>query len=132
MTDLALLMGGAVGGVLRMVLETVLPRPTQFPISTFLINLIGSFILAFFYELADRHKLHSLWKSGFGTGMIGAFTTFSTFSIETADLLRIDWSLALFYGLGSLILGLVFASAGERFAIWLGNRRVVRREGVQP
>lgn len=122
MTDLALLLGGAVGGVLRMLLELAAPTPDQFPLGTFVINLVGAFILTFFYTIADIREWSPIFRSGFGTGMVGAFTTFSTFCLETSDLLWIHWYLAVLYGVGSLILGLLMASAGQRLAEGLAER----------
>lgn len=116
MIEISLLIGGAIGGVLRMLVELVVPTPGLFPLGTLAINLIGSFVLAFFYVVADRRRVSPLIRSGFGTGLIGSFTTFSTYCLETSDLLRIHWWMAVLYGLGSLLGGLLLAAGGERLA----------------
>ncbi|MCL6454107.1 MAG: fluoride efflux transporter CrcB [Alicyclobacillus sp.] len=122
MTELVLLVGGAIGGVLRLLVEQVMPTPDQFPLGTLCINLGGSLVLGFFYALADRRNISPLFRSAFGTGVIGAFTTFSTFVLETTDLVEIHWWMAVVYGIGSLFGGLVCAAGGERLAVWLLER----------
>ena len=116
MADLAIMVGGAVGGMLRLLLEIVMPRPYQFPLPTLTINLVGAFVLAFFYQFADAHGLPSYLRVGFGTGLVGAFTTFSTFCLETIDLVYIHPLLAVVYGLVSLLGGVALAFAGKSIA----------------
>lgn len=66
---------------------------TSFPVATLAINLLGSFLLAWFLTrmsaaAAIHPAIHPVIRTGFSTGFIGSFTTFSTFSIETVTLLQ--------------------------------------------
>jgi fluoride exporter len=91
---------------------------STFPYGTLLANLTGSFILAFFMTLAtERITLTPEWRLFFAIGVLGGYTTFSSFSLETATLL--DTSQWLWGGLnilGNVVLGLVSAFAGIALA----------------
>lgn len=99
-----------------------------FPVGTLVINLIGSFLLGWMTHFLFRtDKFPSQIVTIIGTGMIGSFTTFSTFSVETILLMengRIG--LALLYVASSVGLGL-FSSW---FGYHLGARRLRRRNEV--
>jgi fluoride exporter len=85
--------------------------------ATLPINLCGCFILAAFNQYTEsiRPHTHPWVKAGFGTGFLGAFTTFSTFSLEMVHfLLSSQWEYAVLYFLVSLWGGL--AAAGLGFA----------------
>ncbi|MBG0918627.1 fluoride efflux transporter CrcB [Exiguobacterium sp. SRB7LM] len=118
-------LAGAVGALARYGLGMMIDSigPSAFPISTLLINLIGSFLLGWLTHMFLRTgKLSPQFVTIVGTGMIGSFTTFSTFSVETIRLLdesRIG--LALLYVFLSITLGLGSS--------WLGYRVGVRRKG---
>ncbi|MFA6617448.1 MAG: fluoride efflux transporter CrcB [Candidatus Neomarinimicrobiota bacterium] len=81
-------LGGALGAVLRFFLSTCLNSAsnTQFPWGTLGVNLIGSFILAFFIALSGGEQ--NSWYFFLAVGLLGAFTTFSTFSVETFSLIQ--------------------------------------------
>ena len=78
-----------------------------FPLATLLINLAGCFLLAFFYTwAAGRTSVHPHVRTAIGTGFIGSFTTFSTFSYETFHLIENGrMILAAAYILSSLLGG---------------------------
>ena len=86
----------------------------DFPFATLAINLIGCFVLSWLTMYISRlNILHPYLVTGIGTGFIGSFTTFSTFSVETVKLIHAShWGLALLYVLSSLWGGL--------FMSWLG------------
>ncbi|XID94719.1 fluoride efflux transporter CrcB [Paenibacillaceae bacterium WGS1546] len=94
-----------------------------FPLGTLLVNLSGCLALGWFASWAEsRHALPSWLRVGVGTGLIGAYTTFSTFSMETVSLLQQRLAgLALLYVIASLFGGLAFAWLGRR--IWLTQNR---------
>ena len=77
--------GGFLGTISRVSLSTLINRywPYIFPIATFTINCIGSF----FIGIAAGLYLNEVYESFFIIGFLGGFTTFSTFSVENAQLL---------------------------------------------
>lgn len=112
-----LMLGGAVGAACRqgavLALAPLVAR-TGFPLSVLGINVVGSFLLGLTLALAGRGVWPEAARVAFGTGVLGAFTTFSTFSTELDTLLlRGAGGLALLYALLSVGLGLVAAVAGR-------------------
>lgn len=95
-----------------------------FPWPTLVINLIGSFLLGYATHFLFRTKLlHQYAITAIGTGFIGSFTTFSTFSVETVTLIQTDHIAdALLYVLISLFGGLFLSYLGYT----LGTRRLRR------
>lgn len=91
----------------------------DFPLATFVTNMIGSFILGWFTNFLPRIKsLHPHIITALGTGLIGSFTTFSTFSVETVHLMSVaDWGTAILYVLLSLWGGLLFSWIGYRIGL---------------
>lgn len=114
-------LAGAVGALARYGLGMMIDSigPSAFPVSTLLINLIGSFLLGWLTHMFLRTgKLSPQFVTIVGTGMIGSFTTFSTFSVETIRLLdesRIG--LALLYVFLSITLGLGSSWLGYRVGV---------------
>lgn len=89
----------------------------DFPFATFSTNMVGCFLLGWFTLLLPRLKfLPPVMSPALGTGLIGSFTTFSTFSVETVELMiNSKWGIALLYILLSLWGGLLFLWLGYRF-----------------
>ena len=79
---------GAVGAPLRYLVDTLISRRIEgaFPLGTLVVNVSGSFVLGLLSGLAIYHGLPSTDKLVVGTGLVGAYTTFSTFSLETVTL----------------------------------------------
>ncbi len=103
--------GGGLGAALRALLSDIIKKhwKSRFPLATFLINLSGSFVLGFLLN----HNAEDFYILLIGTGLLGGFTTFSTFNYETVTLLREDGKpTAILYYLFSVILGLAAAWAG--------------------
>jgi len=112
--------GSALGGAARYSLGGLVQRwaPGEFPLGTLAVNVIGSFALGFLVRYAIETPAISPEVRAFLTiGFCGGFTTFSTFSYESAALLeRGDWSrLALYVGL-SLLLTVAGAVLGAALA----------------
>ncbi len=122
----AVLLGGVVGTLVRTLLESALPPGAgAWPWTTFLINVFGSAMLGGLLESLARRGpdrgLRRLIRLGGGTGVIGGFTTYSTFAVE-ADQLALAGRpiLAIGYAVGSIAAGL--AAAG--LAICAARRMV--------
>jgi fluoride exporter len=85
---LAVAVGGAFGSVLRFGMSTALHQliGRGFPVGTLLVNVVGSLLMGFlFIVLMDRD---SVIRSGVLVGVLGGFTTFSAFSMETFHLIE--------------------------------------------
>lgn len=107
--------GGMVGGTLRYLLGQVFPEPERgFPVTTFVINVSGAFALALLLVLvAAALDPGPYVRPALGTGLLGSFTTFSTFVVAADRLVLLDrWWVAVGYVLGSAAAGLVAASFG--------------------
>jgi CrcB protein len=77
-------LGGAGGAVARYLLATWVHQlwEGRWPIGTLLVNMAGSFAIGIVFVLIERQLLHPDWRSVLMVGFLGAFTTFSTFSLE--------------------------------------------------
>jgi len=82
--------GGAIGAVFRYGVSGFSHRilGTAFPWGTLAVNLIGSFIIGFLWGIRERTILSTDFKSFIFIGVLGSFTTFSSFSLETINLFR--------------------------------------------
>ena len=83
---------GAVGAVLRYLVDRLVQGRvgSDFPYGTLVINVSGSLVLGFLTGAALHHGLAAGWLTVLGTGLIGAYTTFSTFTFDTVRLLGGD------------------------------------------
>ena len=119
---LAVMLGGALGAVCRFIVATLVTRlyTEIFPLGTFVINVSGSFCIGFLMTLfLNRPHIHTNWRLLLVTGILGGYTTFSSFEWETLMSMRNGAvSIGLLYVALSLVLGLVAAWMG----LLLANR----------
>lgn len=111
----AIALGGALGATARFELAEAMPAPAgQFPWATFWTNLAGSFLLGFLLVvLLERFPPTRLVRPFLATGVLGAFTTMSTYQVETALLVKDGHAAtAVIYSVGSLAAGLGVAYIG--------------------
>lgn len=113
---LAISLGGALGANARYLVGIwgVAQWGADFPYATLLINVTGSFILAFYLTLVtERFTGRVTTRLFVTTGFCGAYTTLSTFSVETLQLLATGQvGAALAYVAASLVLGLLAVGLG--------------------
>ena len=110
--------GGALGAVGRALVTDIVERTESDVLwATFIVNIVGSFILGYVVARhAGRSRSSPLLIPFVGVGVLGAFTTFSLFSAEVFELARTgDWILAVAYPLVSIGAGFVAALLGIRF-----------------
>ena len=106
--------GGGVGAALRFLLDGVLkPKGRGFPLGTLVINVSGSLVLGLLTGLGQAGAIPLPALAVLGTGMMGGYTTFSTASVETVQLLRSGKTrLAVLNGLGMLVVSVGAAALG--------------------
>ncbi len=124
--------GGAIGAVARygsaLATQAIIPAEhalAGFPVATIFVNIVGCFIIGFasHFFMQNEFPGSGTWKLFCVTGVLGGFTTFSTFSLESIDLLQSGATgLGLIYIAASLALCLIGVVAGRLLAqlIWKG------------
>ncbi len=118
LAQLALIgLGGALGAILRHLLSGFVRAPDAtgaFPSGTLVVNVLGCLALGvvagFFLE---GERLKDPWRLALTVGLLGGFTTFSTFAFETMDLYRAGH-------IGRALLYLALSNAGGLLAVFLG------------
>lgn len=118
---LAVAAGGALGSVLRYISVSLLGRwlGTGFPWGTVFVNLSGSFIMGVLAELAaQKLNIPEPLRAFLFVGILGGFTTFSTFSLDMVSLINRDLTLAFAYLFVSAGLGIAALFAGLAVVRW--------------
>lgn len=106
--------GGALGSICRYLLGQWITKmnSSNFPLGTFTVNIIGSFIIGIFIAYFSNTSQSSV-KLFLISGFCGGFTTFSAFTAENINLIQSgQWSTAFIYTLCSLVLGIVAVFLG--------------------
>lgn len=118
--------GGALGAISRYLIKNIEITNNNFPINTLIINITGSFLLAFILTIAFKYwNFNSNIRLGIATGFLGAYTTFSTMCKETSNLfIKNMYPIALCYISLSILLGLLFAYLGSILAHKIGAKLV--------
>ncbi|MCU8005432.1 MULTISPECIES: fluoride efflux transporter CrcB [unclassified Shewanella] len=123
MTNILLVaFGGSIGAVLRYLISIFMIQVfgSSFPFGTLLVNVIGSFFMGVIYALGQMSHICPELKALIGIGLLGALTTFSTFSNETLLLMQEgDWLKA--------ILNVVLNLSLCLFMVYLGQQLVFSR-----
>jgi len=115
MSSLWVFIGGGVGSLCRYYTGIWLGHGGQFPLGTWIANILSCIILGILLAAASRQWLAPEYRFLLITGFCGGFSTFSTFSNEMLQMLRGGmWSMAAVYLLSSL--------AGGLLSVWLGMR----------
>jgi CrcB protein len=113
---LVVMLGGGIGAVFRFIVATLVTRfySPAFPLGTFVINISGSFLIGLLMTLfLNRPALDVNWRLFLVTGILGGYTTFSSFEWEALVALRSGAELVSFLYIGSsVLLGLVGAWVG--------------------
>tara|TARA_R110002124_G_scaffold240242_6_gene405438 strand:+ start:1154 stop:1534 length:381 start_codon:yes stop_codon:yes gene_type:complete len=113
-------LGGAIGDALRFLSGVAVLRlagPQDFPVAVIMVNVIGSFLMGIFVVLA-AHKGLTHYSPFVMTGVLGGFTTFSAFSLETVTLIeRQDLTAAGLY----VVLSVGLSLAGLMAGLWLAR-----------
>lgn len=113
---LAIAVGGALGSVLRFWMSTWVSGQwgREFPYGTLAVNVLGCLLMGIlFVLLTERLNLAPVWRAGLLIGVLGGFTTFSAFSMETVSLIEAGASLRALLN----IMASVVACVG---ATWVG------------
>lgn len=112
---LYIFIGGGTGSVLRYLLTLAIQRQagTAFPWGTLAVNILGCILIGVFYTLASRIHITNELRLLLTIGLCGGFTTFSTFSNESLQLLKSGAYPAFFtYVIGSVVLGILGVMVG--------------------
>ena len=108
--------GGFIGTAMRYLVQVQVEKlmGSTLPLGTFLVNIAGSLIIGIVYGLAERGNiLGPEWRLFLAVGLCGGFTTFSTFSADTLNLLKDNSIIQLLsYTGGSVLLGLISVYVG--------------------
>ncbi len=118
---LAVALGGGIGSLLRYIVTFAVTQRMGpgFPWATLIVNVTGSFIIGLVAEITQTRAFAGspVARVFLMTGILGGYTTFSTFSFDAMNLLRERAELlALGYAVGSVCIGIAAAFAGSAFA----------------
>ena len=114
-------LGGAIGSMGRYLVQVLITRhfAGSFPAGTLLVNITGCFIIGLLFGLAGRHTWLTVeWRLFLITGICGGYTTFSSFSYESINLIK--------EGNYVLFISYVFLSVGVGLLATVGGAALAR------
>lgn len=122
-TLLLVAVGGALGALGRGALEAAVPARGGWPVTTLVINVVGAGLLGVLLGVVETHVSWApLARPLLGTGLLGGFTTMSTFCVEVVKLSDASrGGLAAAYVVVTVVGGLVAAFAGTALGRWLAD-----------
>lgn len=87
---LAIIIGAILGALGRFALTGLAHKVlgAVFPVGTLVVNCLGSFLIGFFWALFSETYIQPAWRGFLFIGLLGSFTTFSSYSLETFNLLQ--------------------------------------------
>ncbi len=118
MTHLLVFIGAGLGGLMRFLTSTAVQKACNgwvFPLGTFVVNISGCLAIGFLAQLAEsKNLLQPEYRAFFLIGILGGYTTFSSFGYETLQLIR---SGEFLYATANAVLQVVLGL----FFVWLGT-----------
>lgn len=109
-------LGGFIGAVLRYLISLIpIKNPESFPVNTFIINIIGAFAIGCIaFAMTKNESIDSRLLLFLKVGICGGFTTFSTFALETTELIKGDSVVtAVIYVVLSIVFGILAVMAPQ-------------------
>lgn len=103
-------LGGFIGAVLRYLISLMpIKNPESFPVNTFIINIVGAFAIGCIaFAVSKNENIDPKLLLFLKVGVCGGFTTFSTFSLETAELIKGGSVVtAIIYIIASIVVGVL-------------------------
>jgi CrcB protein len=114
-TALLVGLGSFIGGVSRYLISKLITEQitSVFPFGTFTVNVVGCFFIGLVFGWGSKNILETNWQFFLTTGILGGFTTFSAFSMETFNLMNTGHTTAaIAYVALSIVIGLMGTFAG--------------------
>lgn len=114
--------GGALGSVARLLLSRTVQQLLPYenlPWGIIVVNVLGCFLIGILYAYFQHHMLlDTLWRAGLIIGVLGGFTTFSSFSLDTIVLLQKG---ALFSAFSNVTISVVYCLSATIIGMWVAR-----------